>query len=209
MIKFDYGTRGWMISNGADSTAAERAVATICSACAVSFAYERQGRGRPRKYCSDCVALEAKRAKFSMPCATCGTDFRPNLSGAQRFCSMSCRPPQGVVYPSVKERRCAAADRRRTQKFGAGYERFMRKEIYERDGWTCQICMLPVDRSEKPSRHLRPSLDHVTPLAKGGAHSRLNVQCAHWICNSRKAHLLDGGMRAAQAMESEHGTRRV
>lgn len=31
-----------------------------------------------------------------------------------------------------------------------------------------------------------PTLDHVIPLAKGGEHSRANVRCAHFICNSRR-----------------------
>ena len=30
------------------------------------------------------------------------------------------------------------------------------------------------------------TLDHVIPLAKGGAHARANVRCAHLICNLRK-----------------------
>jgi 5-methylcytosine-specific restriction endonuclease McrA len=111
------------------------------------------------------------------------------------------------VWPSEKEARAAAQDRRRAKKFGAGYERFWRKSIFERDGWVCQICHLPVDRSESPDKHLRPSLDHKVPLAKDGAHSRENVQCAHWICNSRKAHSLDGGMKAAALMKAEYATR--
>ena len=28
------------------------------------------------------------------------------------------------------------------------------------------------------------SLDHVVPLSLGGGHTRDNVQCAHWLCNS-------------------------
>lgn len=31
-----------------------------------------------------------------------------------------------------------------------------------------------------------PSLDHVIPMSKGGAHSYANTQLAHWLCNVTK-----------------------
>jgi 5-methylcytosine-specific restriction endonuclease McrA len=34
---------------------------------------------------------------------------------------------------------------------------------------------------------MRASLDHITPIARGGGHTRDNVQCSHWLCNARKS----------------------
>jgi 5-methylcytosine-specific restriction endonuclease McrA len=34
---------------------------------------------------------------------------------------------------------------------------------------------------------MAPSLDHILPLARGGAHDHSNLQLAHRICNSRKS----------------------
>lgn len=62
-------------------------------------------------------------------------------------------------------------------------------EIYERDGWICGICKDPVDPEAMWPDQMSASLDHIIPLAKGGAHSRENVQCSHWLCNSRKTDL--------------------
>ena len=59
-------------------------------------------------------------------------------------------------------------------------------EIYERDGWTCRLCMQPVDPALRWPDPLSASLDHVVPLAANGAHSRGNTQLAHWLCNVRK-----------------------
>lgn len=63
-----------------------------------------------------------------------------------------------------------------------------RRKVFERDGWTCRICRKPVDREAKVPHPKAPTVDHVVPLALGGAHVYTNVQTAHFICNSRKSH---------------------
>ncbi|MFC7550391.1 HNH endonuclease [Plantactinospora sp. GCM10030261] len=73
-------------------------------------------------------------------------------------------------------------------------EKFTDIEIYERDGWTCGICKRPVDRTLVFPHPMSVSLDHVTPLARGGKHRRDNAQCAHWLCNSRKTYRLESEM---------------
>jgi 5-methylcytosine-specific restriction endonuclease McrA len=30
-------------------------------------------------------------------------------------------------------------------------------------------------------------LDHIVALARGGTHQAINVQCAHFLCNSHKS----------------------
>ena len=75
---------------------------------------------------------------------------------------------------------------RRARKAGATVESFRSEEIYERDGWVCQLCDGRVDRSLAWPEPMSASLDHIVPLSKGGAHSRANVQCSHLDCNVRK-----------------------
>jgi 5-methylcytosine-specific restriction endonuclease McrA len=60
-----------------------------------------------------------------------------------------------------------------------------RREIYERDGWTCQVCLEPVDpRLIRSRSHWRPSLDHIIPKSLGGPDASENLRLAHWWCNS-------------------------
>jgi 5-methylcytosine-specific restriction endonuclease McrA len=85
--------------------------------------------------------------------------------------------------------------RREMLELGAWVEDVPRLEVFERDGWICQLCTEPVDRDLVIPDLLAASLDHVIPLARGGEHSRANAQLAHFLCNSTKgaSHDVDGG----------------
>lgn len=59
-----------------------------------------------------------------------------------------------------------------------------RLALYERDDWTCQICMKPVDREAMGTNEaLAPCLDHIIPRSRGGDHSDANLRTAHRTCN--------------------------
>lgn len=76
-------------------------------------------------------------------------------------------------------------------------------------GAPCAICHQPIDYSlgmyvdpitGKRKPHPRSFvLDHITPLAQGGANEWDNLQPAHWICNARKG---DGTRHKQQAHAS-------
>ena len=85
-----------------------------------------------------------------------------------------------------RESTTLARHTRRMRLQDATIERFDPESIYDRDGWVCQLCGLPVDRTLVWPDPASKSLDHIVPLVAGGAHSRLNTQLAHWICNVRK-----------------------
>lgn len=90
-------------------------------------------------------------------------------------------------WPRELERSKEYHKRRRAQKFAVVVEKFTSLEIYERDGWICQICGVSVDPALKSPDGASASLDHIVPLAKGGAHTRANTQLAHLTCNVRKS----------------------
>lgn len=77
--------------------------------------------------------------------------------------------------------------RRRARIRGAGVEPYAEHEIFERDGWTCQLCGDQIDPAiDSPYHPERRSIDHVLPIAKGGADTPENVQATHLGCNWRK-----------------------
>jgi 5-methylcytosine-specific restriction endonuclease McrA len=58
--------------------------------------------------------------------------------------------------------------------------------LYERDSGACGLCEKPVEYASKYPDLLSPSIDHVIPISRGGAHSYANTQLAHLGCNIRK-----------------------
>lgn len=68
--------------------------------------------------------------------------------------------------------------------------RLSRKNIYERDNYTCQYC------GEKP-RTKDLNIDHVIPRSKGGRNTWENLVCSCVKCNSKKADhtLQESGMK--------------
>lgn len=76
--------------------------------------------------------------------------------------------------------------RRKARKRGASdQEKYGRQEVFERDGWVCQLCNQPVNPDTTVLRE-KPTIDHIMPLSKGGPDTLSNVQLAHWSCNMRK-----------------------
>ncbi len=74
--------------------------------------------------------------------------------------------------------------------------RFTRRNLFERDNYTCQYCA-----AKLPSTEL--SLDHVTPRSIGGRSTWENLVVACIPCNDRKANRLphQAGMRLVRKPE--------
>lgn len=81
--------------------------------------------------------------------------------------------------------------RRRAEKFGVPFEQFNKFDIYDRDNWTCGICLDPVDPELMYPNPMSVSLDHITPLSRGGGHLESNAQCSHLSCNVQKGARVD------------------
>jgi hypothetical protein len=75
---------------------------------------------------------------------------------------------------------------RRARILGAFVENVEPLAIFERDKWTCQICLGPIDKTLRFPDPMSASVDHVIALALGGTHEPANVQAAHLRCNISK-----------------------
>lgn len=175
-------------------------LAINCVQCGISFA--KRPTGPTPRYCSaicraracderarrdgrlqlwqQAAAERRRKPKVTRTCAVCGLDFASVRTDRAHCGADSCRARwrSKLVAPYVHARRAARA--------GADAELFDNVEIFERDEWRCWLCggaTVPHARGHDP---LRPSLDHVVPLARGGTHTRANVRCAHLRCNLKK-----------------------
>lgn len=159
-----------------------------CAACGELFERlrRRPRTGGTRKTCSqECVSRLQRegrdRAKLALvavdhPCKDCGQ-------------TIHTKPQVKRCEPCAKLRRIESwrgKNRRRRLQVQASSEPYTREEIAERDGYRCKLCGRKVNmRLQYP--HLKaPTIDHVIPLTDGGDDTRVNVQLAHFQCNSRK-----------------------
>lgn len=189
---------------------AKRLWHTTCTGCGASFEPTQD-----RQYCSmRCMGTFNRRKQigsFEKSCLACGGAFTAQ-DRRRRTCSTACHQwilkNPGTMRVLAREcRTCAAAfiarnanqyccssdcnrsarrARRRALEAGAFVEDVSRVAIANRDRWICQLCGKRVNKRLKFPHPLSQSLDHITPIALGGEHSRVNAQLAHLVCNISK-----------------------
>lgn len=161
-------------------------------------------------YCSKgCQQLAKDKRKKNVPCKACGEPcYIGSTSSAQPTCH-PCRRSRPGYRPSnmrargmVQDLKCSRCTLAWTRPAVKGHRpklcpgcrhvgwrpwipATVRGSVYERDGWTCQICLEPVDAALVGSRsEWRPSLDHVIPRAAGGSDDAENLRLSHQWCNA-------------------------
>lgn len=75
---------------------------------------------------------------------------------------------------------------RRAAKAGANRGDVNLAALWDIQGGTCGLCDGAIDRALSWPDPMSPSVDHIVPLSKGGAHAQSNLQYAHLVCNVSK-----------------------
>ncbi len=103
----------------------------------------------------------------------------------RHFGSTECEPIDTAAnnYHSIREWSECRLQRADAIKSG---ERINKQDIFVRDNWTCGICGEPILKGARWPHPYAPTIDHIMPIARGGTHTKDNVQCAHWGCNRSK-----------------------
>lgn len=167
-------------------------------ACAVCNGIFKQVSHLSKFCCDECRREEARRraremasAAFDRPprdCRECGSSFSPTYGSKRRFfCSAAC---------AGRHERRAKRKKERARLYAAHVETVHATEVFERDGWRCQLCGVRTPRVQRGTfAPTAPELDHIQPLSAGGEHSYRNVQCACRACNAAKSNKPLGQMR--------------
>lgn len=144
-------------------------VVRMCQECAdkaqIALAAEKQ-RLRDEQ-----IAEQERRVASSI-CQWCQQSFVAARMG-RRYCSKRCQSTANTRQKKARRR-------------GASGTLPSLWAIYARDGGICQLCRKKVNRSIQPPHSRSASLDHIVPLAVGGSHDSINIQLAHFGCNSAK-----------------------
>lgn len=152
----------------------------VCVFCRSWFTTRGGRRVCPQRGCQT-LAWYPPWPQRTVECATCGSEFEAR-QGPARFCSDVCHR----ASPAFKAGRRRLKRRRKAQQRGGERVPYRDADIFERDRWRCRLCGRPVHRSQQVPHPQAATIDHIVPVAQGGADAPWNVQCAHFLCNSRK-----------------------
>jgi 5-methylcytosine-specific restriction endonuclease McrA len=152
----------------------------------------RSADGTPAT-CRDCRARARQRT-----CEQCGKIFdrrgRPGKP-PPRFCSPKCFTDSIRLYDDPRAASKASSRMRKAQ-HRRTWDGVTDPQIYQRDGWECQIpgCDLGPMRPDLGHRHpLYPTIDHIVPLSRGGEDTQANKRAAHLECNIRRGNAMHDG----------------
>lgn len=145
-----------------------------------------------QQFCSYECANENNSIHPIVKCECCGSEFRSRPEFASRFCSRKCYVKQFGIKPwKIKKKLSNLTHIKRAKKYGVEFETINHIEVFEDNGWICQICNNPVNRTIPYPDLMSATLDHITPMSKGGPHTKGNVQLTHLGCNLRKGNSKD------------------
>ena len=120
-------------------------------------------------------------------CVTCGNAFEATRS-THRYCSSRCNMTGWIDVNSDRYRELSlrGAHKRRARMAAAPHEHFTSSDVRERAGDDCYLCGEPIDFDLRYPDPMSPSLDHITPISRGGGHILANAAMTHLVCNIRK-----------------------
>jgi 5-methylcytosine-specific restriction endonuclease McrA len=193
---FSYNVQGRLASQESRELAASFRVSysvrrAKCQDCG-SWTTSQNGRLR----CEECDIIHKRNrqdelrgvVRANKTCPECGTLFiAPYGRGAASYCSNEC---------SNKRNKRIGRSRRRARERDAANDNVDPIEVFNRDGWRCQMCKARTPHKLRGTHEPRaPELDHIVPLSKGGEHSYRNTQCLCRSCNMSKGAKLLGQLR--------------
>lgn len=141
--------------------------------------------------CAEYAAAEASRAAYeaiadaqhraagkAVACSECAIQFCPLRGyGMTRLCP-DCRRDRAKAQKDKRDERIKSQER----------EPVIRKRVFDRCGWLCQLCGIATPKELRGTyAHNAPELDHIVPVARGGGHTYANTQCLCRSCNGWKA----------------------
>lgn len=128
------------------------------------------------------------------PCGTVGS-YRRHLKHGEE----PCQPCRDAAAEEMREYAVRRKERdgvslySQNRKYDGAHGHFIprveRLAIYERDEWTCQLCLGAVDLSLYFNDRMAATLDHIEPQSAAliADHRPENLRLAHRACNSRRS----------------------
>lgn len=143
-------------------------VASRCKECRRAAAAE--------KWAADPNRARAAQQAYRAPIRDCISAY----NAAYRAANQERRRAYNTAYRAANRGTPRdACELYRARRVAATIERVYRAKVWDRDGGVCYLCGLSADPNNW-------HLDHIVPLARGGAHAYRNVAVTHPACNLSK-----------------------
>jgi 5-methylcytosine-specific restriction endonuclease McrA len=159
-----------------------------CAQCATAY----RKASATQRYCSPQCYRDATTTPRTLTCAHCCEQLVAKWKRLHPECAKARKMADKKARRKASRAK-AREDRKHTsraKRFGVPRDSSIRNvDVYERDGWTCQLCHRPISkRLLGRNESQAPSIDHIIPLSMPGSpgHVWNNVQAAHRVCNSTK-----------------------
>ena len=149
-----------------------------CDKCCEPYVARRSNQ----RHCSSECAKPERNEVEHRNCESCGSEFITSRLD-KLYCSDKCRPDRGL-----------RKFKQRARHYGVFYEPVNEFQVFNRDGWKCQICGKSTPQQQRGKHKPNsPELDHRVPMSKGGPHTYANTQCSCRECNGAKGNKLNIG----------------
>lgn len=121
-------------------------------------------------------------------CKTCGKTWKRSANSLKEYCSNVCSA-KGWKMENPDRARVTSRDsilRRRALQSTTQVDMFSSFDVRAAKGDDCYLCGGLIEYHLKFPDPLSPSMDHIIPLSKGGAHTVENTAMTHLRCNLQK-----------------------
>ncbi len=130
-----------------------------------------------------CYGLSFERKQIEATCSDCGVVHMAKVKSAS---CVKCAKRRAKFNQRKREKEFGKTFKARCRKYNTVWTPVNRMEVFRRDKWLCSYCGVRVVLSKVYTPNLA-TIDHVTPISKGGNHSIDNVVTACIACNSIKS----------------------
>lgn len=158
----------------------------ICEQCIISNRLEKKKNKQLQKeYKRQCHNLLKSEQLSFFICKHCGNLF-VGTGNQKTFCSKRCRDRH-------HEQQKSRARIKKAKLNGTVDYTITLDKLIKRDNNKCYLCGGECNLNDyvminntKVAGNYYPSIEHITPIAKGGTHTWNNIKLAHRICNINK-----------------------